>query len=123
MNILGVIMLIAFAGTGLARAAAAPEPIAVNDVPVPADDCFGRTYTCQAKLAFTLGTDGRVSDINVLQSSRSYPCDRALIHSVRSRVYRKQATEVRMEEQSLGYQCTNGRPASSSFKATPIRGK
>lgn len=123
MNMLGVIMLIAFAGSGLARVAAAPEPIVMPDVPVPDDDCFGRTYTCKARLSFTLGTDGQASDIKVLQSSRSYPCDRALINSVGGRVYRQRATAVRVEEQVFGYQCTNGRPAGTSFKATPIRVK
>ena len=117
------VVLTAAVATGLAIAATpAPEPITVPDVPVPPDDCFGRTYTCQAVLSFTVGEDGRPSDIAVLESSRSYPCDRALTHSLRGRVYPEQPLPVQVEERLVGYQCIDGRPANNSFKAMPLRG-
>ncbi len=117
------IALTAAVATGLAIAAApAPEPTTVPEVPVPPDDCFGRTYTCQAVLSFTVGEDGRPSDIAVLESSRSYPCDRVLIHSVRGRAYPEQPLPVQVEEHLVGYQCNDGRPANNSFKAMPLRG-
>src|SRR5690606_33559157 len=124
MKILSILVILTVAAaTGLAMATtAAPEPIVVPDVPVPPDDCFGRSYTCQAVLSFTVGEDGRASDITVLESSRSYPCDRALIHSLRGRIYPEQPLPVQAEEHLVGYQCIDGRPANNSFKAMPLRG-
>ena len=123
MKIFGAIILIVSIASGLVVARpAAPEPIDVPEVPVPPDDCFGRTYTCQAKFSFTVGEDGRASDIKVLESSRSYPCDRALIHSLRGRVYLDQLSAVLVEEHIVGYQCIDGRPANNSFKPMPLRG-
>jgi len=123
MKILGAVMLIIVIGSGLAMAnSATMEPIPVPEIPVPPDDCFGRTYTCQAKLSFTVGEDGRASDIKVLESSRSYPCDRALIYSLRGRIYPEQVSTVHVEEHLVGYQCIDGRPANNSFKAMPLRG-
>ncbi len=123
MKTLTALMLIAISTSGLAIAGlATPEPLEVPDVSVPPDDCFGRTYTCQAKLSFTVGEDGSVVDIKVLESSRSYPCDRALIHSLRGRVYPEQPTAMHLEERLVGYHCIDGRPANNSFKAMPLRG-
>ncbi|MCD9027901.1 hypothetical protein LDO26_06740 [Luteimonas sp. BDR2-5] len=121
MKILGTIVLIAVIGSGLAMASpATPEPTSVPEVAVPPDDCFGRTYTCQAKLSFTVGEDGRASDIKVLESSRSYPCDRALIYSLRGRTYPELVSTAYVEEHLIGYQCIDGRPANNSFKAMPL---
>ena len=123
MKSLGALMLIAIFTSGLAMAnPSTPEPLEVLEVPVPPDDCFGRTYTCQAKLSFTVVEDGSVVGIKVLESSRSYPCDRALIHSLRGRVYPELLTAAHLEERLVGYQCINGRPANNSFKAMPLRG-
>lgn len=116
-------MLIAISTSGLATSGLATlEPLEVPDVPVPPDDCFGRSYTCQATFSFTVVEDGSVVDIKVLESSRSYPCDRALIHSLRGRVYPVQLTAEHLEERLVGYQCIDGRPANNSFKAMPLRG-
>lgn len=123
MKTFSALMLIGIFTSGLATSGpATPDPLEVPEVPVPADDCFGRSYTCQAKLSFTVVEDGSVGDIKVLESSRSYPCDRALIHSLRGRVYPEQLTATELEERLVGYQCINGRPTTNWFKAMPLRG-
>ena len=98
------------------------ELLAAPQVAVPPHDCQTRDYMCQATISFLVDVTGHVIDANIMESSRSRPCDRALRASVMGRVYKEIGEPLLVQERVTGYQCINGRPANNSFKPTPLRG-
>ena len=66
------------------------EPTSSEPVVIPADFCFGYIHTdktCAATVSFPVSPDGTVGDIKFVKSSRDRGCDRAVMHSVKSRQY------------------------------------
>ena len=118
------IVLAAASVAGQSHSSATSQPKLLHSQPaqVPADDCFSRDYTCEARFSFMVKVDGRVSDVEPIELPRSYPCVRSLIRSISDRVYAAQPEPLHLEEHVVGYQCENGRPANSSFKPMPLRG-
>ena len=66
-----------------------PKLLSSEPVIIPPEFCMfaNPETTCAASTSFNVLPDGKVSNIKINLSSRIWACDRAVIRSLRSRIY------------------------------------
>ena len=115
--IFSLLLLAAFQDSllsGTEDGSAPPRLLSSEPVIIPPDFCImyaDPEATCAATASFNVLADGTVSNININRSSRVWECDRAVIRSVRSRVY----------ESSVGFEVQDEAVQSQTSRA--LRGR